>query len=41
MTALLSVENLSLSYRQRGVWREVVHNVSFSLQPGENGGAGR
>ncbi|MBK4783071.1 MAG: ABC transporter ATP-binding protein [Pantoea sp. Pent] len=35
MTALLSVENLSLSYRQRGVWREVVHNVSFTLQPGE------
>ncbi len=35
MTALLNVENLSLSYRQRGEWHEVVHNVSFSLQPGE------
>ncbi len=35
MSALLAIENLTLSYRQRGAWREVVHNVSFELQPGE------
>lgn len=35
MNALLTVENLTLSYSQRGAWREVVHNVSFDLQPGE------
>lgn len=35
MSALLAIENLSLSYQQRGQWREVVHNVSFSLQAGE------
>ncbi len=35
MSALLAIENLTLSYRQHGVWREVVHDVSFSLQPGE------
>ena len=35
MSALLAIENLTLSYRQRGAWREVVHNVSFTLQPGE------
>jgi hypothetical protein len=27
---VLSVENLRISYRSRGEWREVVHNVSFS-----------
>eukprot|EP00102_Acyrthosiphon_pisum_P026972 XP_016664182.1 PREDICTED: dipeptide transport ATP-binding protein DppD-like [Acyrthosiphon pisum] len=35
MSALLAIENLSLSYQQRGQWREVVHNVSFTLQAGE------
>ncbi|MBY4888131.1 ABC transporter ATP-binding protein [Pantoea sp. DY-15] len=35
MSALLAIENLTLSYRQRGEWRAVVHNVSFELQPGE------
>ena len=35
MSALLTIENLSLSYQQRGQWREVVHNVSFTLQAGE------
>ncbi|MGK3123875.1 dipeptide ABC transporter ATP-binding protein [Candidatus Pantoea formicae] len=35
MSALLSIENLTLSYHQRGAWREVVHNVSFELQAGE------
>lgn len=35
MNALLKVGNLTLSYSQRGAWREVVHNVSFDLQPGE------
>ena len=32
---VLSVENLTISYRTARQWREVVHNVSFSLQPGE------
>jgi peptide/nickel transport system ATP-binding protein len=32
---LLSVENLTLSYRTGQAWREVVHNVSFSLKRGE------
>ena len=35
MNALLKVGNLTLSYSQHGAWREVVHNVSFDLQPGE------
>jgi peptide/nickel transport system ATP-binding protein len=35
MSTLLAIENLTLSYRQRGEWRAVVHNVSFELQPGE------
>ncbi|MEQ4939980.1 ATP-binding cassette domain-containing protein, partial [Proteus terrae] len=32
---VLSVEDLRISYRSRGEWREVVHNVSFSIQRGE------
>lgn len=32
---VLSVENLTLSYRTGREWREVVHNVSFSLGRGE------
>ena len=32
---VLSVENLTLSYRIGHQWREVVHNVSFTLQRGE------
>jgi peptide/nickel transport system ATP-binding protein len=32
---VLSVENLSLSYRTGRQWREVVHNVSFTLKRGE------
>ncbi len=32
---VLSVENLTLSYRTGREWREVVHNVSFSLERGE------
>ncbi|MDO6406676.1 dipeptide ABC transporter ATP-binding protein [Pantoea phytobeneficialis] len=35
MSALLTLENLTLSYRQQGLWRPVVHNVSFNLQAGE------
>lgn len=30
--SVLSVENLTLSYHSGGVWREVVHDVSFTLQ---------
>lgn len=33
--SVLSVENLTLSYHSGGVWREVVHDVSFTLQRGE------
>ena len=32
---VLSVEDLRISYRSRGEWREVVHNISFSIQRGE------
>ena len=32
---VLSVENLTISYRTARRWREVVHNVSFALQRGE------
>lgn len=32
---VLSVENLTLSYRIGRHWREVVHNVSFTLKRGE------
>jgi|GEM_PF-3770529 len=32
---VLSVENLTLSYRTGREWREVVHNVSFTLGRGE------
>jgi peptide/nickel transport system ATP-binding protein len=32
---VLSVENLSLSYRTGRQWREVIHNVSFTLKRGE------
>ena len=32
---VLSVEDLRISYRSRGEWREVVHNVCFSIQRGE------
>lgn len=32
---LLSVQNLSVSYQDNGVWNEVTHNVSFSLAKGE------
>ena len=32
---VLSVENLTISYRTARRWREVVHNVSFTLQRGE------
>ena len=32
---ILSVENLTISYRTARRWREVVHNVSFALQRGE------
>ena len=35
MSALLAIENLTLSYRQKNAWRPVVHNVSFELQAGE------
>ncbi len=28
-------EDLRISYRSRGEWREVVHNISFSIQRGE------
>ncbi|WP_034917976.1 ABC transporter ATP-binding protein [Erwinia sp. 9145] len=32
---LLAVKNLSLSYRSGQAWRQVVHNVSFTLRAGE------
>ena len=32
---VLSVENLTISYRTARQWREVVHNVSFALRRGE------
>ncbi len=32
---VLSVENLTISYRTARRWREVMHNVSFALQRGE------
>ncbi|MGU4952456.1 ATP-binding cassette domain-containing protein, partial [Escherichia coli] len=32
---VLSVEDLRISYRSRGEWREVVYNISFSIQRGE------
>ena len=32
---VLSVENLTISYRTARQWREVVHNVSFTLRRGE------
>ncbi|STD20643.1 ABC transporter-like protein [Enterobacter asburiae] len=32
---VLSVENLTISYRTARQWREVVHNVSFTLGRGE------
>ena len=32
---VLTVENLTISYRVARRWREVVHNVSFTLQRGE------
>ena len=32
---VLSVENLTISYRTARRWREVVHNVSFTLRRGE------
>lgn len=32
---VLSVENLAISYRTARQWREVVHNVSFTLRRGE------
>jgi hypothetical protein len=33
----LSVENLTISYRTARQWREVVHNVSFTLNGGNAG----
>ena len=36
MTApLLDVQNLTTSFRRDGVWREVVHGVSFTVNPRE------
>lgn len=32
---VLSVENLTISYRSGGLWREVVHRVSFTIKRGE------
>lgn len=32
---VLTVENLRISYRSQRQWREVVHNVSFSVKRGE------
>ncbi|XXD09740.1 dipeptide ABC transporter ATP-binding protein [Klebsiella sp. R445] len=32
---VLRVENLRISYRSHQRWQEVVHNVSFTLNPGE------
>ncbi|MGB9096868.1 dipeptide ABC transporter ATP-binding protein [Erwinia sp.] len=34
-SALLNVEQLSLSYRSGAAWKEVVHQVSFQLNKGE------
>ena len=34
---VLSVENLTISYRTARQWREVVHNVSFTLRRGNVG----
>jgi ABC-type antimicrobial peptide transport system ATPase subunit len=34
---VLSVENLTISYRTARQWREVVHNVSFTLGGGNAG----
>ncbi len=35
LMTVLSVENLTISYRTARQWREVVHNVSFTLRRGE------
>ena len=35
MTAVLSVQNLTTSFRTEGIWRPVVNNVSFDVQPRE------
>ncbi|UMX65753.1 hypothetical protein MJ588_15435 [Klebsiella pneumoniae] len=32
---VLSVEDLRISYRSRGEWRELVHIISFSIQRGD------
>ncbi|HFZ0930541.1 TPA: dipeptide ABC transporter ATP-binding protein [Klebsiella aerogenes] len=32
---VLSVDNLTISYRSGGLWREVVHRVSFTIKRGE------
>ena len=32
---LLSVENLNISFASDGKWNEVIHNISYSIQPNE------
>ncbi len=35
ISPLLSVQNLSISFASEGKWNEVIHNISYSIQPNE------